>query len=60
MKTNDLSKTVDKLTCVIRIQSSVINDLLQLLLQHLSAEELDSLPAIAKINEAAKLKSEIL
>ena len=43
---------------IIRIQSEVIDDLFRLLSQHMEAEELDSLPVISKINEAATLRRE--
>ncbi len=43
---------------IIRIQSEVINELFQLLAMHMEAEELDRLPAVAKINRAAMLREE--
>lgn len=46
---------VDRQTAVIKMQADVINELFKLLSQHISAEELDSLPVIDKINEAANL-----
>jgi hypothetical protein len=52
-----LTETMENLGAVIRIQSDVINDLLTLLMQHISAEEADALPCIKKINEAARLKA---
>ncbi len=55
----DLLKTVERQNSIIRIQSDVIDELFRLLLQHISAEEADSLPVIRKINTAASLRQEI-
>ena len=44
---------------VIKLQSDVIYELLSLLSQHISSDEMDSLPAVKKINEAARLKNEL-
>lgn len=54
----DVVETVERLNAVIRIQSGVIDDLFLLLMQYLTAEEVDSLPVIKKINSAAKLRAE--
>lgn len=51
-------KVVEDQSAVISIQAGVINELFQLLGQYMSAEELDALPQIAKINRAAQLVSE--
>ena len=43
---------------IIRLQSEAIIDLFGIMSQLLPAEELDSLPAIQKINEAAAIRAE--
>ena len=43
---------------IIRIQSEVIEELFNLLSQHLTALELDKLPVIDKIDWAASLRAE--
>lgn len=55
----DLLETVERQNAIIRIQSNVIDDLFRLLLQHITAEEADSLPILQKINTAASLRQEI-
>lgn len=55
----DLLETVERQNAIIRIQSNVIDDLFRLLLQHITAEEADSLPVIQKINTAASLRREV-
>lgn len=49
-------ETVEKLNVIISIQSGVINELFALLMQHISADEADALPVVARINEAADLR----
>lgn len=56
---SSLAETVEQQNAVIRIQSEVIDELFILLLQHITAEEADRLPAIEKINTAAKLREKI-
>lgn len=58
-KTIDTLKFVERQNAIIRIQSGVIDELFLLLMQHISAEEVDSLPCIARINQAAEIRSEI-
>lgn len=41
---------------IISMQSNIINELFSLLMQHISVQEADELPVIAKINEAARLR----
>jgi hypothetical protein len=41
---------------IISIQKEVIDDLFRLLAMHLSADELDNLEVVGKINEAARLR----
>ena len=55
----DILKTVETQNSIIRIQSDVIDELFRLLLQHISAEEADSLPVLQKINTAASLRQDI-
>lgn len=43
---------------IIRIQSEAIEELFNLLSQHLTALELDKLPVIDKIDRAASLRAE--
>jgi len=50
---------VEKLTSVVRIQSEVINEIFQLLMQHISAEEADALQVTQKINRAAEIMKEV-
>lgn len=52
-------EVVEKQDAIIRIQSSVIYDLFQLLMQHISADEANRLPCVEKINEAARIRQEI-
>ena len=52
-------EVVERQNAIIRIQSSVIDELFRLLLQHISADEADSLPVLQKINTAASLRKEV-
>ena len=56
---SNLVEVVEKQNAIISIQAGVINELFQLLSQHVVAEELDALPVIARINTAAEIRSEI-
>ena len=58
-KSIDSVETVEKLSLIISVQSEIINELFVLLMQHISAEEADKLPAIKKINQAAEIRSSI-
>ncbi|MBR0149438.1 MAG: hypothetical protein IJM23_09675 [Lachnospiraceae bacterium] len=51
---NDVN-IVETLNAIIRLQSTIIDELFVLLSQHITVDELDKLPVIDKINEAAKL-----
>lgn len=53
---SDLTETVEKQNVIIQMQSGIINELFQLLMQHISADEADSLPVVQRINEAASLR----
>ena len=44
---------------VIKMQADVIYELLGLLSQHMAAGEMDNLPAVRKINEAAGLRNDL-
>ena len=55
-----LSEIVDKQNSIISMQAGIINELFQLLSMHIDAEELDSLPAVSKINEAAEIREELM
>lgn len=59
MRKDDLVGIVDLQNEIIRIQSNVIDELFRLLSQHVTLEELDSLPVIAEINLAAQIRAEI-
>lgn len=54
-KTIDPLKVVEQQNAIIRIQSGVIDELFILLMQHISADEAESLPCIARINQAAEI-----
>ncbi len=55
----DPIEVIDKQNEVIRIQSSVINGLLNNLMQHITTEEADGLPEVDQINLAAQIRNEI-
>lgn len=59
-KTMKLSEIVDKQNSIISMQAGIINELFQLLSMHIDAEELDSLPAVSKINAAAEIREELM
>ena len=50
---------IEKQNEVIRIQSDVINGLLNDLMQYITVEEADKLPEVAQINLATQIKNEI-
>ena len=54
-----ISEIVDKQNTVISIQSEIINELFQLLGQHIAPDELDQLPQVQKINLAAEIREDI-
>lgn len=58
-KSTNLVQIVEAQDQIIRIQSETITELFRLLAQHISADELDSLPCAGRINEAAALQSQI-
>ena len=53
---SDLTETAEKQNVIIQMQSGIINELFQLLMQHISADEADALPVVQRINEAADLR----
>lgn len=52
----DLAETVEKQDTIIQMQSSIINELFKLLMQHISMDEADALPVVHRVNEAAGLR----
>ena len=50
---------VERQNAIIWIQSGVIDELFLLLMQHISVEEADALPVIARMNQAAEIRREI-
>lgn len=53
------AEIIEKQNQIIQIQADVINDLYSLLMQHITVEEAEALPAVAKINLAADIRSTI-
>ena len=53
------AEIIEKQNRIIQIQADVINDLYGLLVQHITVEEAEALPAVAKINLAANIRSTI-
>ena len=54
-----VAEVIEKQSQIIRIQADVINDLYSLLMQHITVEEAEALPAVAKINLVADIRSTI-
>ena len=50
-----LVEIVETQSTIIKMQSEVINSLFGQLMQHITAEEADLLPEVAKINQIASL-----
>lgn len=50
---------VERQNAIIRIQSGIIDELFLLLMQHISAAEVDALPVVARINRDAEIRREI-
>lgn len=55
---NDIN-IVETLNAIIRLQSTIIDELFVLLAQHITVDELNELPVIDKINEVAKLRVDV-
>jgi hypothetical protein len=53
--TETITALVERQSMVISEQSKTINELFQLLAQHMAPEELDTLPQVARINTLAGL-----
>ena len=53
------AEIIEKQNRIIQIQADVINDLYGLLVQHITVEEAEALPAVAKINLSANIRSTI-
>lgn len=52
---SDISLSVlERQNIIIKEQSSIINDLFQLLSQYMTMDELDNLPQVRRINELAR------
>lgn len=56
---SSLCEVVATQSAIISMQSGIINELFDLLSQHIAVEELDNLPVIQKINRAAEIKAGI-
>lgn len=52
-------EVVETLNTIIRLQSTVIDDLFLVLAQHITAEEMERIPVVDRINEAARLRADI-
>lgn len=55
---SNLVEVVEKQSSVISIQAGVIRDLFNLLSQYMSAEELDALSEVDRINTAAQIAAD--
>ena len=55
----NINEIVDRQSEIIAMQSEIINELFQLLGQHIAPDELDSLPQVQKINLAAEIREDI-
>lgn len=51
----DPMETNDTLITIVHLQADIIKDLFGILMQHITAEEADNLPVVARINTAAGL-----
>jgi hypothetical protein len=52
-------EVVETLNTIIRLQSTVIDDLFLILAQHITTEEMEHIPVVDRINEAARLRADI-
>ena len=52
-------EVVEVLNTIIRLQSTVIDDLFLVLAQHITAKEMERIPVVDRINEAARLRADI-
>ena len=53
------AKIYDNQSEIIRLQSEIIDELFYVVCQHVTAEELVALPAIEKIDRAAKIRTHL-
>ncbi|MBR2754228.1 MAG: hypothetical protein IKD64_00305 [Lachnospiraceae bacterium] len=54
-----LLEQIETLNLITRLQASVIDELFLMLGLYMTDEDIQALPAIKKINEAAKLKADL-
>ncbi|UWG07319.1 MAG: hypothetical protein [Bacteriophage sp.] len=52
-------EVIESQNAIIKIQSDAINELFEMLMQHISAEEADKLQVVEKINLAAQIREGI-
>ena len=52
-------EVIESQNAIIKIQSDAINELFELLMHHISAEEADKLQVVEKINLAAQIREGI-
>lgn len=55
----ELMKIIETYSVIIDLMKAAIDELFRIVCQYMTTEELDSLPCVKKINEAAKLKADI-
>lgn len=55
----NLAEIIETQNTIIKLQADAIHELFGLLMQHMTAEEADNLPCVAKINLAATLRNDI-
>ena len=55
----NINEIVDRQNAIISMQSDIINELFQLLGQHIAPGELGSLPQVQKINLASEIREYI-
>lgn len=55
----DQVEVVERQAQIIAMQSETINELFQLLSQHMALDDLDRLPCVERLNRAAALQDEI-
>jgi len=59
MMQSSLVQIVEQQNAIISIQAGVIDELFKLLGQHIAMRELDALPVVERINDAARIHAEI-
>lgn len=58
MMEDKLIEVAEKQSMIISAQSSIINELFQLLCQHMTVEELENVPAVRRIELVAQIRAE--